>query len=95
MTRLSLLFIRFYQLTLGPCLSIVSSCRYEPSCSRYGFEAIRRFGFIKGWSLAIRRVCRCRPFGGYGYDPVPKEYPPYRPFSKKAAKGVAAKEEAQ
>ena len=76
MTRLSLWFIRIYQWTLGPLLSPISGCRYEPSCSRYGYEAIRRFGFFRGWSLALRRILRCNPWGGHGYDPVPEAYEP-------------------
>jgi uncharacterized protein len=74
MTRLSLALIRAYQLTLGPVLGLISHCRYHPTCSRYGAEAIRRFGFRRGWILALKRIGRCNPFGGYGYDPVPEEY---------------------
>jgi putative membrane protein insertion efficiency factor len=46
-------------------------CRFEPSCSRYAYTAIERHGLIKGTWLAARRLLRCRPFGGSGYDPVP------------------------
>ena len=47
------------------------SCRFHPSCSNYAKEAIIRYGFFKGWFLSIKRIMRCNPFGGYGYDPVP------------------------
>ena len=46
-------------------------CRFLPSCSVYADEAIRRYGATKGGGLALRRVCRCHPWGGHGYDPVP------------------------
>lgn len=47
------------------------SCRFHPTCSEYAKEAIEKYGFIKGWFLSIKRICRCNPFGGSGYDPVP------------------------
>ena len=47
------------------------NCRYTPTCSEFAKEAIKRFGSIKGSFLAIKRVLRCNPLGGYGYDPVP------------------------
>ena len=61
--------IRVYQLTVGPALPPV--CRYEPTCSRYAYAAIQRHGAARGSWLALRRVLRCHPFGGSGYDPVP------------------------
>ena len=61
--------IRVYQNTFGAVMGPV--CRYEPSCSRYAVEALQRHGAFKGVYLATRRVCRCNPWGGRGYDPVP------------------------
>jgi putative membrane protein insertion efficiency factor len=62
--------IRAYQLLLSPVLP--ASCRFAPSCSAYGLEAIRRHGAIKGGWLTVMRIGRCHPWGGSGYDPVPE-----------------------
>ena len=61
--------IHFYQTFLSPVLP--SSCRYYPSCSVYAYEAIKKWGLGRGAGMALRRLLRCRPFGGRGYDPVP------------------------
>jgi uncharacterized protein len=61
--------IRVWQLLLAPVLP--PSCRYLPSCSHYAEEAIVRHGPARGSWLALRRVCRCHPWGGGGFDPVP------------------------
>lgn len=74
MTRLSLALIRLYRITLGPLFALFSSCRYRPTCSDYGMEAITRFGPRRGWWLAVRRIARCAPWGGHGWDPVPESY---------------------
>jgi putative membrane protein insertion efficiency factor len=71
--RLGILLIRAYQVTLGPLLG--GSCRFEPSCSNYGLQAVERFGLVRGSWLTARRLLRCRPFGPHGYDPVPESWP--------------------
>lgn len=63
--------IRIYQVTLGPLL-FSGACRFTPSCSRYAAEAIRRHGPGRGVLLGARRLARCQPFGGSGFDPVPE-----------------------
>ncbi len=61
--------IHFYRACISPMLP--ASCRYTPTCSAYALEALRLHGPIRGLWLAIRRVARCHPWGGSGYDPVP------------------------
>lgn len=61
--------LRFYQQAVSPWLG--PACRYEPSCSQYAIEAIERYGAWRGGWLALRRIGRCHPLGGFGYDPVP------------------------
>lgn len=55
----------------GPSAILPPSCRFAPSCSAYAIEAITRYGAAKGGWLAAKRIVRCHPFGGHGYDPVP------------------------
>ncbi len=62
--------IRLYQLTLSRLMP-ADTCRFYPTCSRYGFEAIRKYGVVKGGLMAGWRVLRCNPFTPGGYDPVP------------------------
>jgi len=64
----ALALIRFYQVCLSPRLP--SSCRYYPSCSAYAYEAVEKWGLWRGVGMAFRRLLRCRPWGGHGYDPV-------------------------
>ena len=66
---LLLLPIYFYKVAISPLTP--PSCRYTPSCSTYAVEAIRKHGPLKGIYLAVRRILRCHPWGGSGYDPVP------------------------
>ena len=69
MKRLALLTIRGYQRAVSPALT--PACRFEPSCSRYGYEAIERYGLVRGVWLTLRRLARCHPLHSRGYDPVP------------------------
>ncbi|MDO4432963.1 MAG: membrane protein insertion efficiency factor YidD [Alysiella sp.] len=60
---------RFYQLAISPL--IPPRCRYVPTCSQYAIEAVQKYGACKGVGLTAKRLCRCHPWGGSGYDPVP------------------------
>ena len=64
-----ILLVRLYQAVLGPFLG--GHCRFHPSCSVYAVEAYQQHGPIRGSWLTLRRLARCHPFGGHGYDPVP------------------------
>ena len=68
MKRLALGLIRGYQRFVSPVLP--PSCRFVPICSEYGYEAIAKYGILKGGRLAVWRILRCNPWGGSGYDPV-------------------------
>lgn len=61
--------IRFYQMCISPMFP--ASCRFTPTCSQYAITAIEKYGAIKGLMLTARRIARCHPWGGSGYDPVP------------------------
>lgn len=73
MKPLLLLLVRFYRLILSPVLlaSFGPACRYEPSCSAYMIQAIETHGAMRGSIFGLKRLCRCHPWGGSGYDPVP------------------------
>ncbi len=62
--------IRVYQVAISPFLG--RNCRFEPTCSAYAVEALGRYGVARGLWLAVRRIGRCHPWGGSGYDPVPE-----------------------
>jgi putative membrane protein insertion efficiency factor len=61
--------IKLYQLIISPWLG--PSCRFTPTCSQYGLEAFKKYGVFKGFWLTVKRIARCHPWGGHGYDPVP------------------------
>ncbi|BDQ03431.1 MAG: putative membrane protein insertion efficiency factor [Ignavibacterium sp.] len=64
-----ILLIKIYQIFISPLFP--SSCRYTPTCSQYTLEALKKYGLLKGLWLGIKRISRCHPWGGSGYDPVP------------------------
>ena len=65
--------IRIYQYTLSPLLG-PNKCRFQPTCSHYTIEAIQEWGIFKGLWLGIKRISKCHPWGGHGFDPVPKRH---------------------
>lgn len=69
MKRLVLALIRFYQRYISPGLP--PSCRFYPTCSHYTYEAVERYGVVKGGWLGVKRILRCQPWNPGGYDPVP------------------------
>ncbi|MCB0036659.1 MAG: membrane protein insertion efficiency factor YidD [Anaerolineales bacterium] len=69
MKHVALFIIRVYQKVISPLFP--PSCRFQPTCSHYGYEAIQKYGFVKGGWLTVKRVARCHPFNPGGYDPVP------------------------
>lgn len=76
LVRLLTAVVKGYQLTAGTVLP--PSCRYWPSCSAYAIEALQTHGAGKGGWLILRRLCRCHPWGGEGFDPVPpSKEPPF------------------
>lgn len=68
--RLMILIVRGWQ--KGPSQVLPPSCRYRPSCSAYAITAITRYGAARGGWMALKRILRCHPWGGQGYDPVPE-----------------------
>jgi putative membrane protein insertion efficiency factor len=64
-----ILLIKIYQLIISPILP--PSCRFTPTCSHYSLEALKKHGLVKGGWLSLKRIMRCHPWGGSGYDPVP------------------------
>jgi putative membrane protein insertion efficiency factor len=61
-------FFRLYQILISPILP--NACRYTPTCSEYGIQAVRKYGAIKGTRLALKRIASCNPWGGHGHDPL-------------------------
>ena len=70
LTYIAYLIVKAYQVVVSPFLG--TNCRYNPTCSAYALEALKKFGIIKGGLLSIKRVAKCHPWGGSGDDPVPK-----------------------
>lgn len=66
-------FVHLYRWTLSPFIG--HACRFRPTCSEYALDALTEHGALRGGMLAVRRVLRCHPWGGEGYDPVPKRKP--------------------
>lgn len=64
-----IVLIKVYQLLISPYLP--NACRYDPTCSQYGIEALKKHGPIKGGWLTLKRFLSCNPWGGHGHDPVP------------------------
>jgi hypothetical protein len=64
-----IIIIRFYQWVISPALG--PKCRFTPTCSQYAAEALKKHGLVQGFILSVKRVSKCRPGGGHGYDPVP------------------------
>ena len=83
--RVALLALHFYKSYLS--LLFVGSCRFEPTCSRYAYEAIERFGVTRGSWLTLKRLLRCQPLSRkFGYDPVPETWEAMAPRAALAAK---------
>lgn len=73
--QMAALPVRAYQWLISPILPV--ACRYLPTCSAYALEAIEKHGLLRGGWLGAKRLCRCHPWGGHGYDPVPeRDRPP-------------------
>lgn len=71
MKTIALGMIKFYQRTWSAVMP--PSCRFSPTCSQYTFEAIQKFGIIKGIFMGVKRILRCHPLNPGGYDPVPEK----------------------
>ncbi len=69
--RAGIAMVRMYQTCISPFIGGRAACRFTPSCSEYTRTAIERYGFVRGVYMGARRILRCRPGGGCGYDPVP------------------------
>jgi putative membrane protein insertion efficiency factor len=73
MTTLAILLLKFYKFVISPITTSLfgNACRFTPSCSTYTIRALEEHGFLKGFVLGIKRIGKCHPWGGGGYDPVP------------------------
>lgn len=88
--KLLIALVRFYRVAISPWTP--PACRYTPSCSAYAVEALERHGAARGFWLALRRVGRCHPWGGQGYDPVPSQASPTTPDATGTHPPVAPRE---
>ncbi|MCL2805005.1 MAG: membrane protein insertion efficiency factor YidD [Treponema sp.] len=70
MKYIALFLIKFYKYAISPHFPQV--CRYYPSCSTYAYDAVNKYGFLRGCFMAVKRILRCHPFHAGGYDPVPE-----------------------
>tara|TARA_Y100001954_G_scaffold42233_1_gene42999 strand:+ start:16 stop:228 length:213 start_codon:yes stop_codon:yes gene_type:complete len=69
LSKLFILIIQFYKAAISPMLP--ATCRFKPTCSTYSLNAYKKYGAIRGTWLSIKRIGRCHPWGGHGYDPLP------------------------
>ncbi|MFB6320124.1 membrane protein insertion efficiency factor YidD [Saccharicrinis sp. FJH54] len=69
LTGFLLVLVKFYQYVISPLTP--AACRYTPTCSEYSIQALKKYGPFKGLWLSVKRILRCNPWGGSGYDPVP------------------------
>ncbi|HVL59374.1 MAG TPA: membrane protein insertion efficiency factor YidD [Burkholderiaceae bacterium] len=83
LSKLAIGLIIAYRYAISPLLG--PSCRFYPSCSEYGIEAIQRHGYLRGTWLTVRRLSRCHPWGSSGLDPVPEASGPAAPASRDSA----------
>ncbi|MFA6923203.1 MAG: membrane protein insertion efficiency factor YidD [Bacteroidales bacterium] len=68
-SEIAILLLKFYKYAISPYL--MPACRYTPTCSEYGMEALKKYGILKGGYLTLKRFLSCNPWGGSGYDPIP------------------------
>lgn len=71
LSRIAISMVRFYQTGISPFTGGKAACRFTPTCSEYTAQAIDKYGIWRGTIMGVRRILRCRPGGGFGYDPVP------------------------
>ncbi|MDR0726726.1 MAG: membrane protein insertion efficiency factor YidD [Rickettsiales bacterium] len=71
MRKTVLFFIKIYQIAISPLTGGRAVCRFTPTCSEYTKQAIEKYGVLRGGWMGVKRISRCRPGGGFGYDPVP------------------------
>jgi len=72
MNKITIFILSFYKKYISPIMtkSFGNACRFTPTCSEYTIEALEKYGFSKGILMGIKRIAKCHPLGGYGFDPV-------------------------